>query len=285
MRKIRIVGVPEHFNMPWHMAIEEGAFKDRGIELEWIDVPEGSGKMCEMLRDGRTDLGIILTEGIIKSIAEGNPARIVQQYVSSPLLWGIHVASGSNYQQVAELEGKRVAISRPGSGSHLMAYLHARKQGWQMSPDSLEIVNNVEGAVHALSNGNTDYFMWEHFTTKPLVDQGVFRRLGDFPTPWPCFVVVASLPLLKSKPELVRHLLEVINTYTADFRQIPSIDRSLANKYGQQAEDIREWLAITRWSNELITNEIIDIVQDSLIKIKLLFKKLPSDYYVFNLQE
>ena len=29
---IRIAGVPEHFNLPWHLAIEEGAFSDRGIE-------------------------------------------------------------------------------------------------------------------------------------------------------------------------------------------------------------------------------------------------------------
>ncbi|MGA9239513.1 MAG: ABC transporter substrate-binding protein, partial [Robiginitalea sp.] len=30
-RKIEIAGVPEHFNLPWHLAMDEGAFRERGI--------------------------------------------------------------------------------------------------------------------------------------------------------------------------------------------------------------------------------------------------------------
>ncbi|NNK75246.1 MAG: ABC transporter substrate-binding protein, partial [Maribacter sp.] len=81
MKEVRIIGVPEHFNLPWHLAIEEGAFEDRGIELQWTDIPEGTGKMCQMLQNGETDLAIILTEGLVKSISEGNPAKIVQEYI------------------------------------------------------------------------------------------------------------------------------------------------------------------------------------------------------------
>jgi len=58
MKKVQIIGVPEHFNLPWHLAIEEGAFKERGIDLTWTDIPEGTGKMCQMLQDEETDLAI-----------------------------------------------------------------------------------------------------------------------------------------------------------------------------------------------------------------------------------
>ena len=34
-----------------------------------------------------TDIAVILTEGIIKDIAAGNPSKIVQVYVQSPLIW------------------------------------------------------------------------------------------------------------------------------------------------------------------------------------------------------
>ena len=64
MRIVRIAGVPEHFNLPWHMAIEEGAFEDRGIDLEWTEVPEGTGKMCQLLENQETDLAIILTKDL-----------------------------------------------------------------------------------------------------------------------------------------------------------------------------------------------------------------------------
>ena len=68
---MKIVGVPEHFNLPWLMALEEGAFASRGINLVWTDVPEGTGKMSELLATEQTDLAIVLTEGIVKrSISE-----------------------------------------------------------------------------------------------------------------------------------------------------------------------------------------------------------------------
>lgn len=108
MKSLRVAGVPEHFNLPWHLADEEGAFESAGIDLQWIDVPEGTGKMCQMLREDETDMAVILTEGIIKDICDGNPSSIVQTYVESPLSWGIHVGSQSNLKNSNELENATV---------------------------------------------------------------------------------------------------------------------------------------------------------------------------------
>src|SRR5690606_35416991 len=119
-------------------------------------------KLCQMLRDGETDVAVILTEGIIKDIIAGNPSKIVQLYVESPLIWGIHVAADSQFKTLAELDGKKAAISRPGSGSQLMAYVNAANQKWQKKPD-FEIVHTIDGAVEALTKGKADYFMWERF--------------------------------------------------------------------------------------------------------------------------
>lgn len=276
MRKVKIIGVPEHFNLPWHMAIEEGAFEDRGIDLQWTEVPEGTGKMCQMLENRETDLAIILTEGICKSIVAGNPAKIVQGYIATPLLWGIHVGSKSRFQSISDLENQKTAISRFGSGSHLMAYVNAQRERWDTEMLRFEVIDDLEGAVKALTEGTADYFMWEHFTTKPLVDNASFRRLGDCPTPWPCFVIAATDDFIKKNPSTLKHILEVINTYTTEFKQIPSIDRTLANRYGQQLEDIREWLSLTRWSQEQIETETIDNVQRTLLDLKLIDTSLPA---------
>ncbi|MGB6153242.1 MAG: substrate-binding domain-containing protein [Pricia sp.] len=270
MRKVRIAGVPEHFNLPWHMAIEEGAFEDRGIDLQWKEVPEGTGKMCQLLENKETDLAIILTEGLIKSIAAGNPAKIVQGYIATPLLWGIHVGANSKHRSLSDLENTKTAISRFGSGSHLMAYVNAKNQGWRTDSLQFEVIDNLDGAVKALTQGTADYFMWEHFTTKPLVDKGIFRRLGDCPTPWPCFVIAATDDFIKKNPGTLSHILETINGYTSEFKQIPSIDRTLANRYGQQLEDIREWLSLTEWSQAQLSTEDIDNVKRTLIDLKLI---------------
>ncbi|MBO0329861.1 substrate-binding domain-containing protein [[Muricauda] lutisoli] len=270
MKTIKIIGVPEHFNLPWHLAMEDNAFEDRGIQLEWTDVPEGTGKMTKMLQDGEADLGIILTEGIIKSISHGNPSKIVQEYVSSPLLWGIHVDANSERNSIADLKDDKVAISRMGSGSHLMAYINAQNQGWDTEKLQFEIINNLHGAVDNLTSGSNAYFMWEHFTTKPLVDNGTFKRVGDCPTPWPCFVIAASDKFIEENEGLLKHVLEVINTYTSEFKQIPSIDRTLSNRYEQQLEDIQEWLSKTTWGQEQLSEATVNEVQTRLHDLKLI---------------
>ncbi len=276
MISVKIAGVPEHFNFPWHLAIEDNAFSERGINLQWTDVPEGTGRMCEMLRKEETDLAIILTEGVIKDIIGGNPSKIVQLYVKSPLVWGIHVAANSIYKSITELEEKKAAISRFGSGSHLMSYVNAQQQNWDLEKLNFEVINNLGGAVTALQNNTADYFMWERFTTKPLVDDGTFRKIGECPTPWPCFVIAASDRFIKDHKNILKHILEVINLYTNEFKSIPSIDRSLANTYDQKLEDIREWLKITHWGQDTISLSEIDKIQKYLNQLNLI--EQPVDF-------
>ena len=275
MTSLKIVGVPEHFNLPWHICLEQGEFKKENIDLQWTDVPEGTGKMCQMLRDGSADIAVILTEGILKDIVNGNPSKIVQVYVKSPLIWGIHVAAQSNYQTLTDLENTKVAISRLGSGSQLMAYVNAKNQGWNTNELQFEIVNTIDGAVTALTEGTADYFMWEHFMTKPLVDQGVFRRLADCPTPWPCFVIAVREEVLTTQPEAIATLLKIINAKTRDFKTIPNISARLATTYHQKIEDINEWLTLTEWSQEKIDVELLNRIQKQLLELHIIDSTLP----------
>lgn len=273
MKTIKIAGVPEHFNLPWHMCIEDGEFEEVGINLEWTDVPEGTGKMCQMLRDGETDIAVILTEGIVKDINAGNDSKIVQVYVQSPLIWGIHVDAKSNYKELADLKYKKPAISRLGSGSHLMSIVNANNQNWDTSTLQFEIVNTIDGAVEALSTAKADYFMWERFMTKPLVDNGTFRRIADCPTPWPCFVIAVRNEVLKKHPNTIAQILEIINMTTEEFKIIPSIDRTLASKYDQKIEDIQEWLALTQWSQKNLEEKMLNKIQNQLFDLKIIDKK------------
>ena len=273
MTTIRIAGVPEHFNLPWHLAIENGDFKKEAIDLQWTDVPEGTGKMCQMLRDGSTDIAIILTEGIVKDITVGNPSKIVQVYVETPLIWGIHVAAQSKYANLAQLEGTKAAISRIGSGSQLMAYVNAGNQKWDTNSLSFEIVNTIDGAVTALTEGTADYFMWERFMTQPLVDKGIFRRIADCPTPWPCFVVAVREEILNQNPEIITKILEVINSNTLNFKLLPNIIKKLAVRFHQKEEDLEKWLALTEWSQNQLSENMLNNVQNQLLELGIIDKK------------
>jgi ABC-type nitrate/sulfonate/bicarbonate transport system substrate-binding protein len=225
------------------------------------------------LREGEADIAVILTEGIVKDINAGNPSKIVQMYVESPLIWGIHVDAQSEYKALSDLENTKAAISRIGSGSQLMAYVNANNQGWKTNDMQFEIVNTIDGAVDALIQQKADYFMWERFMTKPLVDKGIFRRVADCPTPWPCFVIAVRDEVLKKHHSSISTILEVINRTTAEFKEIPSIDKTLAERYNQKQEDIQEWLSLTEWSQKQITADMLNKIQNQLFDLKITDKK------------
>lgn len=270
MKTVRIIGVPEHFNLPWHLCIENGEFDEMGIDLQWTDIPEGTGKMCQMLRENETDLAIILSEGVIKDIAANNPTSIIQEYVSSPLLWGIHVAHNSDFKTVKDLQNRKVAISRYGSGSHLMAIVHAKQNNWDINSLQFVVVDTIDKAVLALQNNEADYFMWERFMTQPLVDDKIFRRIGECPTPWPSFLLVGTTQFIQENRVTIDNILDVINNTTTEFKYIPSIDRTLSNRYNQKLEDTQAWLSLTRWSQKQLSANSFNKIQQHLIDLDLI---------------
>ena len=277
MTNLKIGGVPEHFNYPWYLTLKDKGYAKHNINLRWKDFPGGTGQMAKALRNGTVDIAIILTEGIIKDIGEGNPSKIVQTFVKSSLIWGIHVSYNSNFTTINELENATIAISRYGSGSHLMAIVNAHNLGWDINNLKFKVVGDLQGGVDALNKGEADYFMWEHFTTKPFVDKNVFKRLGDCPTPWPCFVIAVREEFLESNLEDVKTILEIINNTTAEFKLIPSIDKTIANRYDQKLEDVQEWLSLTEWSQDVIDKETIRTIQNKLYELDIIPKKAPYE--------
>lgn len=283
MKTIKVGGVPEHFNLPWHLCIEEKLFEKEGINVIWKEFPGGTGAMNKALKAGEIDVAVILTEGILKDIISGNESKILQTYIATPLIWGIHVAAGSKYKSVEELKNTKAAISRKGSGSHLMSYVNAQNHEWNPDELQFEIVKDLDGAVEALKADKAQYFMWEHFTTKPLVDNHTFRRLADCPTPWPCFVIAARNESIKNEAERLKKMLYVVNKETERFKKLPKIAEKLAEKYDQRLEDIQQWLEITSWSQEQITEEEIQKVQEKLLELNLISKKQPASEFIHNL--
>jgi len=281
LKTIKVVGVPEHFNLPWHLCIENNEFIQQNIDLQWIDVPQGTGKMCEMLRSGDADLAVILTEGIIKDILAGNPSKLMQFYVESPLIWGIHVDYNSEYQKIEDLEFKKAAISRVGSGSQLMAYVNAQNQDWKTENLNFTIVNTIDGAVDALRNKTADYFMWERFMTAPLVEKRIFRKIADCPSPWPCFVIAVSNNLIQTEPKIITKILDIINLKTFNFINIKNIEIEISKRYNLKVENVIEWLNLTRWSQEKISEEKLNKIQNQLLELAIINKKVTFEEIVY----
>ncbi len=278
MKTFHIGGVPEHFNLPWYLTLSNKEYHEVAVNLRWKDYFGGTGEMSKALREKEIDMAVILTEGMIKEIIEGNNCKIVQVFVESPLIWGIHVANTAPYTTIEDLKGTKAAISRFGSGSHLMAYVNAKNMGWNTETDlDFEVIMDLEGALEALPEGRGDYFMWEKFTTKPYVDHGPFRLVGECPTPWPCFVIAVRNDVLEENETEVKSILEIINRTTREFKEIPAIDTMISNRYDQQLGDVQKWLSLTRWSQKNLTKNQVELVQDTLFELELIDKKVSAE--------
>lgn len=242
---LRLGGVPEHFNYPWHLAMAADDLAD--LELTWEDQPGGTGEMVAKLGAGELDLVSILTEGTVAAIADGLDATIIQVYVASPLRWGIYVPARSAIEREAELEGARIAISRFGSGSHLMAYIQADENGWAIDREQFVVVGGLDGAVESFAVGNSDLFLWDQYMSRPLVDAGAFRQVGVQETPWPSFVFAARTEVLLARTAEVGRVVDAVIARAAALHDRPGVAEELSQRYGLTVETVLAWLEVTRF--------------------------------------
>lgn len=247
-KTIRLGGVPEHFNLPIHLAMENGSFEGRGVKIEWTTFRGGTGQMTSALRNGEVDACILLTEGIIKDIIAGNKSKIISGYVNTPLIWGIHTGKDNPLTHRKEIYDKQYAISRFGSGSHLMAIVDANTNDHKLSRDQFSIIKNLDGALESLAEQATDVFYWEKYTTKPYVDSGQLRRIGQFITPWPCFMIAATEDILEREPESIIRMLRTIHDSCDTFMQTDDYIPIVAERFEQRLKDVERWYHATEWA-------------------------------------
>ncbi len=261
MIKISLGGVPEHFNLPIHLAIEQGHFAQEGIHLEWTTFKGGTGQMTRALRAGEVDACILLTEGIISDILKGNPSKIISDYVITPLIWGVHTGANNSLMHYQDIFDQKYGISRFGSGSHLMAIVDANSKGQKLSANQFEVIKNLDGALVALENLEVDVFYWEKFTTKPYVDSGKLRRIGEYLTPWPCFVIAARDEILAQHPTAVANMLRVIHQSCSDFMQNGKAIQLVSERYDLKLKDVERWYHSTEWATHgWVSNKMIQSV-------------------------
>ena len=242
--------------------------------------------MVTALQSGDIDIGVGLTEGWIaalgKAQAERKDAgfRVVGTYVETPLCWAISTgAKRDDINSVADLKGRKVGVSRVGSGSYVMSYVLADQQGWLEEgkaepPFPVEPLEMFARLREGVNKKTADFFMWEHFTSKRYYDNGEIKRIGEIYTPWSSWKIVASTALLNppnwssgahsSKHRLKEELedaLQRINRGVRHFEenQEESI-RYISTKLDYSEEDAREWLKTVRFAHDVrgVDREVVD---------------------------
>ncbi len=248
MTHLRIAGVPEHFNYPWELAAQEGLYQKLGLKLSFQEVPGGTGAMCSALAKREVHAALLLTEGAVLDVLRGSGNRLLKVYVSTPLEWGIHVPAASSIKDPRELAGRTVAISREGSGSHLIAIVDALARGFSLQGMRFQTVGSLAGARQAFARSDAEVFLWEKTMTQPLVDAGEFRRIGIRAAPWPAFVFSVQPQAYARYRDLWRPLLHGVVASAWRLQRRRGAAGELAARYGLQESQVEAWLQTVRWS-------------------------------------
>ena len=284
---LRVGYVPEHYLLPFHLATAAP------VPTEPIPFPSGTGHMISSLRADEIDIGIGLTEGWVAGLLseQGQKAKgyaIVGSLVENPLRWA--VVTGRKRGDISAMDElqqhRKLGVSRLGSGSHIMGFVLAQQQGWLTSgADSKSVLDVIPlGPFKDLRDGVTghdetqdptaDFFMWEHFTTKPYFDsEGTpLKKIGEILTPWPSWHIAASTKSFPD-PEADRNLaqfFDFLDRGVKSFQQDP--DSALAKlstgelgcHYSQ--EDAQAWFEAvkffekTRGVDTNIMSGVVDVL-------------------------
>ncbi len=90
---------------------------------------------------------------------------------------------------------------------------------------------------------------------------------------------------ITNEKETLQVILEVINSITETFKEIPEIDAIISERYQQKNEDVKNWLALTEWSQENISPSTVETVQNQLMQLDIISEKLPYNELVANLED
>lgn len=239
--KLKLGGVPEHFNLLWDLPACRALFAENGIDYGFFEFPGGTGAMSEAVKSGFLDGAVILTEGAVSEISRGANYKIVCPFVESPLFWGIFASAAHNVNDVSDLENRIFAISRFNSGSHLMAQYLAYEAGVTLTPDNFYPANDLSGARKALADGKADLFLWEKYMTRPLVTSGEFRQVGEVTPPWNSFVLVMRTDVIEKNITLIQNLKQSIALAGKTFKAIADAPEQIAVRFQIAPADAKEW--------------------------------------------
>lgn len=197
--------------------------------------------------------------------------------VRGPMVgWAISTGTDrADITSVDSLRGKKIGVSRMGSGSFVMGIVLADQQRWLTTSNGepfsdTVVLNTFENLRKAVNSGEADFFMWEHFTSKKYYDSKEIKRVGEIYTPWSSWKIVVSTPLVVNGAvdARVEDLFSKLDKGISHFQANPEeAVQYISTSLDYSEEDARAWLKTVRFPTATrgvslkTVNDCIDVLQ------------------------
>jgi NitT/TauT family transport system substrate-binding protein len=195
--------------LPLDIGVEQGLFARQGLEIESADLG-GDARVQQALAAGSIDFGLGSGPGMAFA-AKGAPAMAVAAFAGPPRNISAIVLHDSPIQTVADLKGKRIAVSTAGSLSDWLAKQLAIQEGWGQDGIHAVPLGAIPTSIAALKTRQVDAVVLATEAGFRLEEQKEGRVLATLDRYAPHFithVVFAQKSLIASNPGLVARFLQ-----------------------------------------------------------------------------
>ncbi len=144
------------YYLPLTIAEQKGYFKDEGLAVEIVDFA-GGARALQAVIGGSADVVSGAFEHTINMQAKGQRLRaFVLQGRAPQIVLGVNPKTFANYKTPADLKGRKIGVTAPGSSTNVMVNFFLAKAGLKPSDVSIIGVGAAQGAVAAMRSGQID---------------------------------------------------------------------------------------------------------------------------------
>ena len=217
---IAVGGKAAFYYLPLTIAEQLGYFKSEGLDLEISDFAGGS-RALQAVVGGSAD---VVSGAYEHTINLQSKKQMFQAFVlqgrAPQIAMGVSSKAMPNYRTVADLRGKKIGVSAPGSSTNMVANLVLSRAGLKAADVSFIGVGTSAGALAALRSGQIDAMCNTDPVMTMLEQKGDVRIISDtrtlkgtqevFGGPMPAGCLYAPMEFVQKNPNTCQALANAI---------------------------------------------------------------------------
>ncbi len=217
---LSVGGKAAFYYLPLTISEQLGYFKAEGLEVEISDFAGGAQALQAVVR-GSAD---VCSGAFEHTINLQSRNQLFQAFVlqgrAPQIAFGISTKNIPNYRTIADLKGKKIGVSAPGSSTNMLASLVLSRGGLKASEVSFVGVGTAADALIALRSGqidalsNTDpimTFLEQKGEVKIICDTRTLKGTAEvFGGPMPAACLYAPMDFIRKNPNTCQSLANAI---------------------------------------------------------------------------
>jgi NitT/TauT family transport system substrate-binding protein len=208
------------YYLPLTIAEQKKFFEEEGLDVSIVDFA-GGARALQAVVGGSADVVSGAFEHNINMQAKGQPMKaFVLQGRAPQIVLAVSTKTMPDFKSVADLKGKKIGVTAPGSSTNIMTNFVLAKAGIKPSDVSYVGVGASQGAVAAMRAGQIDAISNLDPVITILARNNDIKIISDtrdvaeaekvFGGPMPAATLYAPISFIEKNPNVVQALTNAI---------------------------------------------------------------------------